>query len=158
MLISKPTKIILSIFTGLLLSSAHLSATHYGGPPSFNKGNVRDSRGPSIFSSTEHSSSSSSSSSTTHDRYDPYANFLRLPYEEIQEQVAQGGGPHVEVIAKFNNCPDLMRSETNLALSTNYRKLFETRPNPDALQRAIREVIQENDELRNNCKISKNII
>ncbi len=51
-----------------------------------------------------------------------------------------------------------MRSETNLALSTNYRKLFETRPNPDALQRAIREVIQENDELRNNCKISKNII
>ena len=156
MLISKPTKILLSTFAGFLISSAHLSATHYGGPPSFNKGNVRDSRGPSIFSSTEHSSSSSSS--TTHDRYDPYANFLRLHYEEIQEQVAQGGGPHVEVIAKFNNCPDLILSETNLALSTNYRKLFETRPNPDALQRAIREVIQENDELRNNCKISKNII
>ena len=156
MLISKPTKIILSIFTGLLLSSAHLRAKHYGGPPSFNKGNVRDSGGPSIFSSTKHSSSSSSS--TTHDQYDPYANFLRLHYEEIQEQVAQGGGPHVEVIAKFNNCSDLILSEANLALSTNYRKLFEARRNPDALQRAIREVIQENDELRNNCEISKNII
>lgn len=156
MFTSKPNKIIVSTFAGLVLSSAHLRATHYGGPPSFNKGNVRDSRGSDIFSSTKHSSSSSSS--TTQEKYDPYANFLRLHYEEIQEQVAQGGGPHVEVIAKFNNCSDLILSEANLALSTNYRKLFETRPNPDELQRAIREVIQENDELRNNCEISKNII
>jgi hypothetical protein len=156
MFTSKPPKIIFSTFIGLLISSNSVSATHYGGSPSFKKGSIRESRGSGIFSTTKHSSSSSSS--TRNHRYDPYANFLRLHYEEIQEQVAQGGGPHVEVIAKFNNCPDLMRSETNLALSTNYRKLFEARRNPDALERAIREVIQENDELRNNCEISKNII
>ncbi len=156
MFTSKPPKIIFSTFIGLLISSNSVSATHYGGSPSFKKGSIRESRGSGIFSTTKHSSSSYSS--TRNHRYDPYANFLRLHYEEIQEQVAQGGGPHVEVIAKFNNCPDLMRSETNLALSTNYRKLFETRSNPDALQRAIREVIQENDKLRNNCEISKNII
>ena len=149
----KLSMIVFSISAGLLMSSTHLSATHYGGPPSFSKDNIRNSRGSNIFSTTKHSSSSSSS--TTQDKYDPYANFLRLHYDEIQEQIAQGGGPHIEVIARFNSCVNLLLAETNLALSTNYKKLFMARGNPDSLREAIGVVIQENDKLRDHCESSK---
>ena len=149
----KLSRIVFSVFAGLLMSSNHLSATHYGGPPSFSKDNIRNSRGSNIFSTTKHSSSSSSS--TTQDKYDPYANFLRLHYDEIQEQVAQGGGPHIEVIARFNSCVNLLLAETNLALSTNYKKLFMARGNPDSLREAIGVVIEENDKLRDYCESSK---
>ncbi len=153
MIVVKLLGIVFSIFAGLLMSSSHLSATHYGGPPSFNKDNIRNSRGSSIYSTTKNSSSSSSS--TTQDQYDPYANFLRLHFDEIQEQVAQGGGPHTEVIARFNSCGELLLAETNLALSTNYKKIFKVKGNPDLLREAIKVVIKENDKLRDHCESFK---
>ena len=70
--------------------------------------------------------------------------------------IAQGGGPHIEMIARFNGCVNLLLAETNLALSTNYKKLFKVRGNPDLLQEAIKVVIEENDKLRDHCESSKN--
>jgi hypothetical protein len=61
MFIAEYIRILLSNFAVLVMSITHLSATHYGGPPSYNKGNIRDSKGSNSLSTTKYSSSSSSS-------------------------------------------------------------------------------------------------
>jgi hypothetical protein len=56
MFTAKFFRILLSIFAVLVMSITHLSATHYGGPPSYNKGNIRDSKGSNSLSTTKYSS------------------------------------------------------------------------------------------------------
>ena len=138
-------------FTLMFISSHKLHATHYGGAPSYKKWNKRESGNSSIFMTTENSSSSTSSSSSG-DRYDPYASFLQNNYHLIQEQVAQGFGSSIEVIAQFYGCQKPSYNEARLTLYANYAILFDEKESEKYIQQNIEQVLLGNELLRNECK------
>ena len=135
----------------MLIASHKLHATHYGGAPSYQKWNKRESGKSSIFVTTENSSSSTSSSSAG-DRYDPYALFLQNNYHLIQEQVAQGFGSSMEVLAQFYGCQKPSYNDARLTLNANYALLFDEKQSDKYIQQNIEQVLLENELLRNKCK------
>ena len=138
-------------FTLMFIASHKLHATHYGGAPSYKKWNKRDSENSSIFITTENSSSSTSSSSSG-DRYDPYALFLQNNYHLLQEQVAQGFGSSIEVIAQFYGCQKPSYNDARLTLNANYVILFDEKESEKYIQQNIEQVLLGNEFLRNECK------
>ena len=138
-------------FTLMFIASHKLHATHYGGAPSYKKWNKRDSENSSIFITTENSSSSTSSSSSG-DRYDPYALFLQNNYHLLQEQVAQGFGSSIEVIAQFYGCQKPSYNDARLTLNANYVILFDEKESEKYIQQNIEQVLLGNELLRNECK------
>ena len=137
--------------TLMFIASQKLYATHYGGAPSYKKWNKRESGKSSIFVTTENSSSSTSSSSAG-DRYDPYALFLQNNYHLIQEQVAQGFGSSIEVIAQFYGCQKPSYNDARLTLNANYVILFDEKESEKYIQQNIEQVLLGNELLRNECK------
>ena len=137
--------------TLIFIASQKLYATHYGGAPSYKKWNKRESGNSSIFMTTENSSSSTSSSSSR-DRYDPYALFLQKNYHLIQEQVAQGSGTSIEVIAQFYGCQKPLYNDARHTLNANYALLFDEKQGEKNIQQNIEKVLLENELLRNECK------
>ena len=137
-------------FTLMFTASHKLDATHYGGAPSYKKWNKRGSNS-SAFMTTENSSSSTSSSSYG-DRYDPYALFLQNNYHLIQEQVAQGFGSSIEVIAQFYGCQKPSYNDARLTLNANYAILFDEKESEKYIQQNIEQVLLGNELLRNECK------
>ena len=137
--------------TLMFIASHKLHATHYGGAPSYKKWNKRESGNSSIFMTTENSSSSISSSSSG-DRYDPYALFLQNNYHLIQEQVAQGFGSSIEVIAQFYGCQKPSYNDARLTLNANYAILFDEKESEKYIQQNIEQVLLGNELLRNECK------
>ena len=138
-------------FTLMFIASHELHATHYGGAPSYQKWNRKGAGNSSIFMTTENSSSSTSSSSSR-DRYDPYAFFLQNNYHLIQEQVAQGFGSSLEVIAQFYGCQKPLYNDARLTLNANYALLFDEKKGDKYIQQNIEQVLLENELLRNECK------
>ena len=138
-------------FTLMFIASHKLHATHYGGAPSYKKWNKRESGNSSIFVTTENSSSSTSSSSAG-DRYDPYALFLQNNYHLIQEQVAQGSGTSIEVIAQFYGCQKPLYNDARLTLNANYALLFDEKQSDKYIYQSIEQVLLGNERLRNECK------
>ncbi len=137
--------------TLIFIASQKLYATHYGGAPSYKKWNKRESGKSSFFVTTENSSSSTSSSSAG-DRYDPYALFIQNNYHLIQEQVAQGSGTSLEVIAQFYGCQKSLYNDARLTLNANYALLFDEKQGEKNIQQNIEKVLLENELLRNECK------
>ncbi|MDG2199196.1 MAG: DUF3015 family protein [SAR324 cluster bacterium] len=138
-------------FTLIFIASHKLHATHYGGAPSYKKWNKRESVDSSIFITTENSSSSTSSSSSG-DKYDPYALFLQNNYHLIQEQVAQGFGSSLEVIAQFYGCQEPLYKNARITLNANYTLLFDEKQSDKYIQQSIEQVLLKNELLRNECK------
>ena len=137
--------------TLMFIASHKLYATHYGGAPSYKKWDKRESGKSSFFVTTENSSSSTSSSSAG-DRYDPYALFLQNNYYLIQEQVAQGSGTAIEVIAQFYGCQKPLHDDARVTFKTNYALLFDEKQGEKNIQQNIEQVLLENELLRNECK------
>ena len=137
--------------TLMFIASHKLHATHYGGAPSYKKWNKRESGNSSVLMTTENSSSSTSSSSSG-DRYDPYALFLQNNYHLIQEEVAQGFGNSIEVIAQFYGCQKPLYNDARLTLNANYVLLFGEKQGEQNIQQKIEQVLLENELLRNECK------
>ena len=137
--------------TLMFIASHKLHATHYGGEPSYKKWNKRESGKSSILVTTENSSYSTSSSSAG-DRYDPYALFLQNNYHLIQEEVAQGYGTSIEVIAQFYGCQKPLYHDARLTLNANYALLFDEKQGEKNIQQNIEQVLLENELLRNECK------
>ena len=137
--------------TLMFIASQKLYATHYGGAPSYQKWNKRESGKSSFFVTTENSSSSTSSSSAG-DRYDPYALFLQNNYHLIQEEVAQGFGNSIEVIAQFYGCQKPLYNDVRITLNANYALLFDEKQGEKNIQQNIEQVLLENELLRNECK------
>ena len=135
----------------MFIASHNLYATHYGGAPSYQKWNNRESGKSSFFVTTENSSSSTSSSSAG-DRYDPYALFLQNNYHLIQEQVAQGSGTAIEVIAQFYGCQKPLHNDARLTLNANYAILFDEKGSEKYIQQNIEQVLLGNELLRNECE------
>ena len=104
-----------------------------------------------MFMTTENSSSSTSSSSSG-DRYDPYALFLQNNYHLLQEEVAQGSGTSLEVIAQFYGCQKPLYNDARLTLNANYALLFDEKQGEKNIQQNIEKVLLENELLRNECK------
>ena len=136
--------------TLMFIASHQLHATHYGGAPSYKKWNKRVWK-ISISVTTENSSSSTSSSSAG-DRYDPYALFLQNNYHLIQEEVAQGSGTSLEVIAQFYGCQKPLYNDARHTLNANYALLFNEKQGEKNIQQNIEQVLLENELLRNECK------
>ena len=101
---------------------------------------------------TTENSSSSTSSSSSRDRYDPYALFLQNNYHLIQEEVAQGSGTSIEVIAQFYGCQKPLHDDARLALNAKYALLFDDKQGEKNIQQNIERVLLENELLRNECK------
>ena len=137
--------------TLMFIASHKLYATHYGGAPSYQKWNKRESGKSSIFVTTENSSSSTSFSSAG-DRFDPYALFLQNNYHLIQEQVAQGSGTSIEVIAQLYGCQKPLYNDARHTLNANYALLFNEKQGEKNIQQNIEQVLLENELLRNECK------
>ena len=143
-------KFLFIYLTLIFIASHKLHATHYGGAPS-KKWNNRESGNSSIFVTTENSSSSTSSSSSG-DSYNPYALFLQNNYHLIQEQVAQGSGTSIEVIAQFYGCQKPLYNDARLTLNANYALLFDEKQGEKNIQQNIEQVLLEHELLRNECK------
>jgi hypothetical protein len=94
-------------------------------------------------------STGSTSSTTSRDRY---SSFLWDQYEEIQEQVAQGEGVNLEIIARYNGCEGYLKDAINLELKANYKTLFHGEDSQDKLETGINKLIEDNDQLRNGCQ------
>ena len=137
--------------TLMFIASHKLYATHYGGAPSYKKWDKRESGKSSLFVTTENSSSSTSSRSAG-DRYDPYALFLQNNYHLIQEQVAQGFGSSIEVIAQFYGCQKPSYNDARLTLNANYAILFDEKESEKYIQQNIEQVLLGNELQRNECK------
>ncbi|MEC8544110.1 MAG: DUF3015 family protein [SAR324 cluster bacterium] len=137
--------------TLMFIASHKLHATHYGGAPSYKKWNKMESGKSSIFVTTENSSSSTSSSSAG-DSYDPYALFLQNNYHLIQEEVAQGFGTSIEVIAQFYGCQKPLYNDARHTLNASYALLFNEKQGEKNIQQKIEQVLLENELLRNECK------
>tara|TARA_A100001388_G_scaffold168450_1_gene125845 strand:- start:248 stop:712 length:465 start_codon:yes stop_codon:yes gene_type:complete len=90
-------------------------------------------------------STASTSSSTSRNRY---SGFLWDQYDGIQEQVAQGEGEYLEVIARFNGCPVDFLGVFKTELNQNYELLFEKPNDPDHLEQGITEVLQKTRHLQ----------
>ncbi len=94
-------------------------------------------------------STGSTSSTTSRDRY---SSFLWDQYEEIQEQVAQGEGVNLEIIARYNNCEEYLTDAIKLELKANYKTLFLGEDSQDKLEAGINKLIEDNNQLRNGCQ------
>ncbi len=95
-------------------------------------------------------STASTSSSTSRNRY---SAFLWDQYDGIQEQVAQGDGEYLEVIARFNGCPAEFSGVFKTELNQNYELLFEKPNDPDHLEQGITEVLQKASPLQDVCNL-----
>ena len=93
-------------------------------------------------------STASTSSSTSRNRY---SAFLWDQYDGIQEQVAQGDGEYLEVIARFNGCPVDFSGVFKTELNQNYELLFGKPNDPDHLEQGITVVLQKTSHLQDLC-------
>ena len=133
----------------LCLPEIHLShAGHDGGHsmkssrPTFTR-----SGGSGPFQMTK-GSTASTSSSTSRNRY---SAFLWDQYDGIQEQVAQGDGEYLEVIARFNGCPVDFSGVFKTELNQNYELLFEKPNDSGHLEQGIAEVFEKTRHLQGVC-------
>ena len=96
-------------------------------------------------------STASKSSNTSRNRY---SAFLWEQYDGnygIQEQVAQGDGEYLEVIARLNGCPAEFSRVFKSELNQNYELLFEKPNNPNHLEQGIAEILQKASHLQDVC-------
>jgi len=133
----------------LCLSEIHLSHAGHDGSHSMrgSRPTFTRSSGSGPFQMTK-GSTASTSSSTSRDRY---STFLWDRYDGIQEQVAQGNGEYLEVIARFNGCPAKFSGVFKTELNENYKLLFEKPNDADHLEQGINEVLQKSIHLRDVC-------
>ena len=110
---------------------------------------IRGSGSSGPFQMTK-GSTGSTSSPTSRDRY---SSFLRDQYEEIQEQVAQGEGKNLEIIALYSGCEGSLMDAMKFELNANYRELFNSEGSQPKLEAEINNLIEGNDQLRNGCQV-----
>ena len=110
---------------------------------------IRGSGNSGPFQMTK-GSTGSTSSSISRDRY---SSFLRDQYEEIQEQVAQGEGKNLEIIALYGGCEGSLMDRMKFELNADYRELFNSEDSQPKLEAEINKLIVGNDQLRNGCQV-----
>ena len=93
--------------------------------------------------------STGSTSSTT--SRNQYSSFLRDEYEKIQEQVAQGNGLNLEIIARYNGCEDYLTDAMKFELNAHYKVLFHVEDSQIKLEEGINKLIGDNEQLRDGC-------
>ena len=138
-------------FLAFCLPEIHLAhAGHDGGHsmrssrPTFSKG----SGGSGPLQMTK-GSTGSTSSTTSRNRY---SSFLWDEYEEIQEQVAQGNGPNLEIIARYNGCEEYLTDAMKFELNAHYKVLFHVEDSQIKLEAGINKLIGDNEQLRDGCQ------
>ena len=124
------------------------SACHEGDFESAYKGHHKWGKSAGIFQFTENSTISVSTSISC----DLYTAFLDSEYNLIQEQVAYGHGPHLDVLAMITGCDATLRSEFSQTLRSNYKNLFSERRNSHELRNGIEKLIKSNTLLKEFCR------
>ena len=123
-------------------------ACHEGDFTALSKGHYNWGKSAGILQYTENITISSSTSTNC----DMYTAYLWQQYDSIQEQIAQGGGEHLEAIARFAGCQGPVIEMLKTELSQNYKKLFKAPDDPTSLRSEISLVIQNNSQLRLACQ------
>ena len=76
-------------------------------------------------------------------------------YHLIQDQVAQGSGTSIEVIAQFYGCQKPLYNDARLTLNANYALLFDEKQGEKNIQHNIEQVLLQvllqNELLRKEC-------
>ena len=112
------------------------------------KGHHKWGKNAGIFQFTENSTISVSTSSSC----DLYTAFLDSEYNLIQEQVANGHGPHIDALAMINGCNTKGRYEFSQTLRSNYTYLFSVPKNTHELRIGIEKLIKSNTVLKASCR------
>ena len=123
------------------------SACHEGDFESVYKGHHKWGKSVGLFQFTENSTISVSTSSSC----DLYTAFLDSEYNLIQEQVANGHGPHLDALAMITGCNSKVRSEFSQTLRSNYANLFSEPRNRHELRNGIEKLIKSNTLLKESC-------
>ena len=124
------------------------SACHEGDFESVYKGHHKWGKSVGLFQFTENSTISVSTSSSC----DLYTAFLDSEYNLIQEQVANGHGPHLDALAMITGCNSKVRSEFSQTLRSNYANLFSEPRNTHELRNGIEKLIKSNTLLKESCR------
>ena len=142
---------IFRIFLVLLLISAAsvASACHEGDLESLNKGHHKWGKSAGIFQFTENTSTNWISTSIS---CDLYTAFLDSEYNLIQEQIANGHGPHLDALAMITGCNSKVRYEFSQTMRSNYTNLFSKQRNPHELRNGIEKLINSNTLLKESCR------
>jgi hypothetical protein len=82
-----------------------------------------------------------------------YTNFLYQQYDNVVENAAQGEGPFLNVVAKFEGCPVQLHQEFGVTVRARYGEVFNqtSRREPRVLMGRIQQVIESHPELRQAC-------
>ena len=124
------------------------SACHEGDFESVYKGHHIWGKSVGLFQFTENSTISVSTSSSC----DIYTAFLESEYNFIQEQVANGHGPHLDALGMISGCNPEVKTEFSKTLRLHYTNLFSDQGNSLELRNGIEKLIKSNTILKTFCR------
>ena len=145
----KKTQLILKTIIFIIFVSTYsiASACHEGDFESVYKGHHKWGKSVGLFQFTENSTISISTTSSC----DIYTAFLDSEFNFIQEQIALGGGPHIDALGMISGCKKIVRFEFSKTLRLNYANLFSKQLKARELKSGIRKIIESNSLLKESC-------
>ena len=137
-------------FLAFCLPEIHLAHAGHDGGHSMRSSRPTFTRGCGGSGPLQMTKGSTGSTSSTTSR-NQYSSFLRDEYEKIQEQVAQGNGLNLEIIARYNGCEDYLTDAMKFELNAHYKVLFHVEDSQIKLEAGINKLIGDNEQLRDGC-------
>jgi hypothetical protein len=137
-------------FLAFCLPEIHLAHAGHDGGHSMRSSRPTFTRGSGGSGPLQMTKGSTGSTSSTTSR-NQYSSFLRDEYEKIQEQVAQGNGLNLEIIARYNGCEDYLTDAMKFELNAHYKVLFYVEDSQIKLEAEINKLIGDNEQLRDGC-------
>ncbi len=136
------------LFLFFISATSTASACHEGDFESVYKGHHIWGKSAGLFQFTENSTISVSTSSSC----DIYTAFLESEYNFIQEQVANGHGPHLDALGMISGCNPEVKTEFSKTLRLHYTNLFSDPGNSLELRNGIEKLIKSNTILKTFCR------
>ena len=95
-----------------------------------------------------------SASISTSTNCDTYTHFIKLNYDNIANNAAQGKGPYLDALASLRGCSDDSRLKFGRVLHANFNKLFQkNKLKVDKFNHRLEIILNQVPLLRNNCQL-----
>ena len=149
-------KLLMVLVVGLLLGTAVMADCH-----SFRKFVKDDSHGAfgpgsAMIATTTYPSAKSSETSGCPDEYNSLKiqqrQFVAVTIDNLSEQIAQGGGPHLQSLSALLGCPASDYSKLAAITQKNYEQLFPSaETEPEVFLARLKEEMRDNPSLAGRC-------
>ena len=94
-----------------------------------------------------------SASISTTSNCDAYTHFIKLNYDQIVNNAAQGQGPYLDALAYLRGCSDDSILQFGRVIHSNFSKLFQNiESNVEKLNHKLGIIINNEPLLRNKCQ------